>query len=103
MNSFTETKMNMIARSISYIGILGVLVWVFAVYDNQQVSSGDKWILFAWLAIILFFHFVIGLLSKEIAFGLFVIKRSETEIGYITCVMLLGLFSFGLAFLAYAM
>ncbi len=94
--------MNMIARFISYIGVLGVLVWIFAVHDNQQVSSGDKWILFAWLAMILFFHFILGLLANEIAFGLFVIKRSETEVGYITCVILMGFLSFGLAFLAYA-
>ncbi|WDT86665.1 hypothetical protein [Alteromonas sp. 009811495] len=102
MNSFNKSKMNIIARSTNYIGLLGVLVWALTAFDNQQFSTGNKSILFAWLAIILFLHFLLGLITKEIAFGQFVIEQSKTEIGYITCLVLMGLLSFGLAFLAYA-
>ena len=94
--------MNIIARSTNYIGLLGVLVWALTALDNQQFSTGNKSILFAWIAIILFLHFLSGLMTKEIAFGQFVIEQSKTEIGYITCLVLMGLLSFGLAFLAYA-
>lgn len=60
-----------------------------------------KWILYSWIALIIFLHLAVGYLSGEVAFGNFVVRHTESKIGFRFCMIFLAVLVIYFSVLAY--